>query len=132
MPSYAPQDMVDHPELERYSNTIEATLCAFDQENDYRLSDSDAISILESLIDTYHYKDNQAQTDRDIISLGVKYIDESIKEDLSDIDNEILVKVLAVVGFVARRRTQGSREYMTMIHQYDGSENRFRSSTAWR
>jgi hypothetical protein len=112
--------MADSPELERYSNTIEATLCVFDQENDYRLSDSDAISILESLIDIYYFKDTQVQTDRDIIFLGVKHIERSIKEDLPDFDDEILVKVLAVVRFVARRRTQGSREYMRMIHQYVG------------
>lgn len=120
VPSYTLKDMLDNPELEPYSNTIEGTLCALDQEHGYRLRDSDAISILESLIDIYHYKDDQVQTDRDIISIGVKQVEHSIKNDLPDFDDEILVKVLAVLRFVARRRTQGNREYMRVIHQYVG------------
>lgn len=41
LPFYTVQYMADNPELERYSNTIEGTLCALDQEYDYRLRDSD-------------------------------------------------------------------------------------------
>ena len=120
VPAYTPQYMVDNPELESYSNAIEGTLCTLDLENDSQLRDSHAIAILESLIDIYYYKDDQIQTDKDIVSLGVRRVDDAIKKDLPDFDSEILVKVLSLLRFVAQRRTQGHREYMEVIHQYVG------------
>ncbi|MDD1613156.1 MAG: hypothetical protein LUQ56_01155 [Methylococcaceae bacterium] len=41
-------------------------------------------------------------------------------EDLVDIDELVLVKILAVICFVAKRRTTTGREYMNVIHQYVG------------
>jgi len=43
-----------------------------------------------------------------------------ITKDLPNIEQEILVKILGVICFVADRRTKFGREYMTVIHQYVG------------
>ena len=42
-------------ELESYGNSIEGALCAYDIENEEKLKDSDAIRIIELLIDKYHF-----------------------------------------------------------------------------
>ncbi len=107
-------------ELESYGNSIEGALCAYDIENGGKLNDSDAIRIIELLIDKYHFKDQQMDREHQIIVNGVNYVDKSIREDLKDVGNEEIVKVLGVIRFVARRRTKIGREYMTVIHQYVG------------
>ena len=107
-------------ELESYGNSIEGALCAYDEENENKLSDHDAIQIIESLIDIYHFKDQHIKEDNILVSNGIKYLNNAISEDLNDLSEDVLVKLLGVIRFVARRRTKNSREYMNIIHQYVG------------
>jgi hypothetical protein len=107
-------------ELETYGNAIEGTLCAYDRENENKLKDSDAIRIIELLIDMHHYGDRQIDTDSRIVANGVNYVEEAIRKDLQDVSNEVIVKILGVIRFVAKRRTKIGREYMNIIHQYVG------------
>ncbi len=44
-------------ELESYGNSIEGALCAYDIENERKLNDSDAIRIVDLLIDKYYFRD---------------------------------------------------------------------------
>ena len=121
VPAYSVSEMDGNMELESYGNAVEGALCSYDIENGNKLQDSDEIRIIELLIDIYHFNDSQIESDNQIISNGVKYLDHVIKEDLSDVSNEIIVKILGVIRFVARRRTKTGREYMTVIHQYVGA-----------
>ncbi len=107
-------------ELESYGNSIEGALCAYDMENGGKLKDSDAIRIIELLIDKYHFQDQQMDQEHPLIVNGVNYIEKSITEDMNEIGNEKIVRILGVIRFVARRRTKIGREYMTIIHQYVG------------
>lgn len=68
----------------------------------------------------YHFQDQQMDQENQIIVDGVHYVEESISEDFEDVANEEIVKILGVIRFVARRRTNIGREYMTLIHQYVG------------
>jgi hypothetical protein len=120
VPAYSVSEMDGNMELESYGNSIEGSLCAYDIENGGKLKDSDAIRIIELLIDKYHFKDQQLDHENQIIVYGVKYVDRSIREDLKDAGNDKIVKLLGVIRFVARRRTKIGREYMTVIHQYVG------------
>ncbi len=120
VPAYSVSEMDGNIELESYGNAIEGALCSYDIETGNNLQDSDAIRIIELLIDKYHFKDNQAEADSPIVTSGVKYIDDVIKEDLKGINNDIVVKIFGVIRFVARRRTKIGREYMRIIHQYVG------------
>lgn len=99
---------------------IEGALCAYDTENDNRLSDNDAIRILELLIDKYHFKDQKTDDEREIVKNGVTYVDGAIEGDLNKVNDEEITKVLGVIRFVAKRRTKIGREYMNLIHQYVG------------
>ncbi|OQY06507.1 MAG: hypothetical protein B6I22_05245 [Desulfobacteraceae bacterium 4572_123] len=89
-------------------------------ENGGKLKDSDAIRIIELLIDKYHFQDQQMDQEHPLIVNGVNYIEKSITEDMNEIGNEKIVRILGVIRFVARRRTKIGREYMTIIHQYVG------------
>lgn len=118
--AYSVSEMDGNIELESYGNSIEGALCAYDIENEKKLNDSDAIRIIELLIDKYHFQDQKMDHEHKIIVNGVNCVDKSISEDLKDVENEEIVKVLGVIRFVAKRRTKMGREYMTVIHQYVG------------
>jgi hypothetical protein len=120
VPAYSVSEMAENMELELYGNSIEGALCAFDIENGEKLNDSDAIRIIELLIDKYHFQDQQMDQEDQIIVNGVNYVDKSIREDMKNVGNEEIVKVLGVIRFVARRRTKIGREYMEVIRQYVG------------
>lgn len=120
VPAYSALEMSGSSKLESYGNTVEGALCSYDIENGNKLKDSDAIRIIELLIDIYHFRDNQIEVDSQIIANGVKYLDDIIKEDLKDVDAETVVKILGVIRFVANRRTKSGKEYMKIIHQYVG------------
>jgi hypothetical protein len=120
VPAYSVSEMDGNMELESYGNSIEGALCAYDIENERRLNDNDAIRIIELLIDKYHFQDQNTDHEHQMIVNGVEYVEKSIKEDLKDVKNEQIVKVLGVIRFVARRRTRIGREYMSIIHQYVG------------
>ena len=120
VPAFSILDMDGNIELESYSNAVEGALCSYDIESGNKLRDSDAIRMVEILIDMYHFGDHQVEADSQIIANGVKYLDDVIREDLKDIDNEIIVKILGVIRFVAKRRTNTGREYMNIVHQYVG------------
>ena len=120
VPAYSPLDMEDDMELTSYGNTIEGALCAYDSVNEGKLRDDDAIRILELLIDKYHFHDLQMKQEKPFIVDGVQYVEKAIREDLEDVGDEEIVKVLGVIRFVAKRRTRKGREYMTIVHQYVG------------
>jgi hypothetical protein len=112
--------MDGNPELAHIGNSIEGGLVAYDVNLDQSLSDKDAITIVERLIDRYHFRDQDLSQDNQLIQDGVECVDRAITEDLDGVSQETLVKVLGVIRFVARRRTRLGREYMQVIHQFVG------------
>lgn len=120
VPAYSVSEMDGNMELESYGNSIEGALCAYDIEIEGKLNDSDAIRIIELLIDKYHFQDQEIEQEHQTVVNGVNYVNKLIREDLRDVENEKIVKILGVIRFVARRRTKTGREYMNVIHQYIG------------
>jgi len=51
---------------------------------------------------------------------GLSEVDK-VKEKISDLSEEELVKILATVRFVAKRRARGGRDYFSIIHNYVGA-----------
>ena len=120
VPAYSTSNMAGSAELEAYGNSIEGALCAYDFECGQNLRDSDAIKIIEMLIDKYHFQDQTVDDKDEIIMNGYNYVDKIIGKDLENVETAKIVKVLGVIRFVARRRTNTGREYMDVIHQYVG------------
>jgi len=119
-PAYSVTEINGNAVLESHGNDIEGSLCLYDDENENQLNDLDAIRIIELLIDIYYFKDQSTQEESPLISNGVKYLKSTINEDLNNVSNEVIVKILGVIRFVALRRTKTGREYMNIIHQYVG------------
>lgn len=120
VPAYSTAEMSNDMDLQISSYAIEGALCAYDVDNGSKLKDSDAIRIIELLIDVRHFGDQQPEAESLIIANGFRYIEAVIRNDLQEVSNEEIVKILAVIWFVARRRTRIAREYMNFIHQYAG------------
>jgi len=120
VPTYSVSDMETNLELESYGNCIEGALCAYDVENQGALTDSDAIRVIELLIDKYHFQDEQLDQEPQVAVGGFQFVDKCIMEDLEGVDREKIVKVLGVIQFVAKRRTRIGREYLNIVHQYVG------------
>jgi len=120
VPAYSVSDMDGNMELESYGNSIEGALCTYDDKNENILRDHEAIKILELLIDLYHFKEKSIGEESPLILNGVKHLESAINEDLNNVINEEIVKILGVIRFVAKRRTKTGKEYMNIIHQYVG------------
>lgn len=121
VPAYSVYDMEEDMELEAYGNSIESSICAYDVTIGNTLGDSDAIRIIEILIDIYHFQDMQTMEQNPVIAEGLNFVQSTIKEDFKGVSDETIVKVLGVIRFVAKRRTNRGREYMNLIHQYVGA-----------
>jgi len=117
---YSPQDMEASFQLQEYSDAIEGGLCAFDNKMGNKIKDDVAIKILELLLDKYYFKDANIQISDQLLEQGFNQVKEAIETDLRNIPEEELIKVLATIRFVAKRRAKGGRDYFSIIHQYVG------------
>jgi len=120
VPAYMVSEMDGNTMLEDYGDAIEGALCTYDIKIGNNLKDADAIKIVELLIDYYHFADVETEETNQIILNGMYYVNEVIKNDLEDVDKTIVVKILGVIRFVAKRRTKTGREYMAIIHKHVG------------
>ncbi len=107
-------------ELQSYANTIESALCLWDCSMDCALSDNSALTVLERLLDKYPFKDDTVQTLEKPLLRGYDLVLSAIHNDLGDLSDQMIVKILGVIYFVARRRARGGRDYFEVIHQYVG------------
>ena len=120
VPRYTTQEMDFDFELQSYANTVEATLCLWDQSCHRSLKDSSVLRLFEVLLDKYHFMEDKTDISEDSLEEGLDMIMTSISQDLAGVSNEEIVKILGVVYFVARRRSKGNREYLDFIHNYVG------------
>jgi len=112
--------MASDPELQERSNAIEGALCSFDNETGNRIRDKDAIRILELLQDKYYFKEEVPRISDPMIERGFNLVKDVIETDLEDVSEAELSKILGVIRFVAKRRGQGGRDYLSIIHTYVG------------
>jgi hypothetical protein len=120
VPAYSVQQMDGNATFENYSNIIESALCQYDLKNDSKLVDSDTLRIIECLINRYYFEDQEIDETNKLIIDGFYFVDKAIQEELKEVTHEIITKILGVIYFVAKRRTQGGREYINFIRQYVG------------
>jgi hypothetical protein len=120
VPRFSPARMNDDLELQSYANTIESALCLWDRSMNGALSDNSALLVLERLLDKYHFMEDTVETMEIRLRRGYEMVLSAIRADLGDVSNEILVKILSVIYFVARRRARGGRDYFDIINRYVG------------
>ena len=120
IPHFSTQTMDSNMELQSYSNSIEGTLCLLDYSRQMSLNDAFALKVIEMLLDKYHYHDSDVSCVDSQLREGFNAVLNSISDDLTDVSEEVIVRILGVIYFVARRRSRGGREYFDIIHQYVG------------
>jgi len=120
VPRFSTQTMDSNMELQSYSNSIEGTLCLIDSSHKMVLNDEFALKILRMLIDKYHFHDSDISCEDSQAKKGFDMVVKSITEDFIDVSEEVIVKILGVIHYVAKRRSQGGREYFNIIQQYVG------------
>jgi hypothetical protein len=107
-------------QLQSYANTIEGALCSWDHLHDMSLSDASMLSVVEMLLDEYYYHDSGTSSTDALLREGYGMVTQAISEDMADVPQDTLVKILGVIHFVARRRTRGGREHLRVLQQYVG------------
>ena len=120
VPRFSTQTMDSSMELQSYGNSIEGTLCLIDSYHKMALKDDFALKIIEKLLDKYHFHDSDISFMDSQIREGFDMVVNSISEDITDVSEEIIVKILGVIHHVAKRRSRGGREYFNIIQQYVG------------
>ncbi len=120
IPKYSPQNMENSSHLQDYSNAIEGSLCAFDNETGNQIKDEVAIRIIELVLDKYYFKEEILDFSNKTIEQGFYKVKDVLETDLSHLPDKELVKILAVIRFVAKRRARGGRDYLSIIHSYVG------------
>ena len=120
IPRFSTQAMEDNFDLTTYANVIESSICTIDINNNKNLKDDISIKILELLIDKYYFNDSDPVSDNEVVNQGYKLVQNAIYEDLDDISDEIILKIIGAIHFVARRRSMGNREYLDFIHGFVG------------
>jgi len=99
---------------------IEAAIGELDRQSGFALKDDAPIHIYERLIDRYHFGEESAAVEDVWEERGLLQLEGVIKGELHGIDRTMLVKVLGVLRFVARRRTRGRREYPRVVQTFVG------------
>ncbi len=120
VPRFSVEEMDGNIELGSYSICIEGTLALWDRLHDFCLNDGSALRVVEMLLDRYHFGDADIVTTDEILMEGFEKVVTAIEEDLEEVPNDVIVKVIGVIYFVAKRRTRGRREYFEVIHDYVG------------
>ena len=120
IPRFSTQDMASDFQLQSYADAIEGTLCVWDHSHQRLLSDISALRIIEMLLDKYYYHDSDVSCTDSLLREGFDMVLNSISDDLADVSEGVIVKILGVIHFVARRRSRGGREYLDVIQQYVG------------
>ena len=118
VPAYTAMEMERSNILNVISYSIESTIGHFDASNGKKLNDLIPIKIYELLLDKYYFKIEDTKFDNDLIAAGYALVDEAIVNDLSSVETTTLTKVLAILRFIAKRRTTGRREYLEIVQQY--------------
>ena len=120
VPRYSPETMSANLDLQPYAYSIESALCLWDQEMNGMLTDAAALSVLERLLDKYHFHDDTLDSVQGPVRRGLQFVQSAIDADLADIPNDRIIRILAAIHFVARRRARSGRDYLDVIHQYVG------------
>lgn len=120
VPRFSTSRMEADLDLQSYANTIESALCLWDHSMQGALKDDSALKVLERLLDRYHFKEETVEIAGEPVRNGVELVLSAIERDLSDVPDEVIVKVVSVIYFVAKRRSKGGREYFDIIHKYVG------------
>ncbi len=120
MPYYSTQEMSDSFELGKISDVIETALCRVWAADGKNVNDRTVARLVELMLDKYHFNDEKQQINDPVLAAGYQQISRTIREKLSQVPAEKLVKTLAAVYRSIRRRTIGGSSYLKFVSRFTG------------
>ena len=118
LPRFSATEIKSSKRLLMLSYPVEKAVCSLDEELDFHLTDQQAIAIFEALLDLYAFGDSKETVSAKLQQLGCEGLIAEVEEELSDEPSEDVAKVLALVRHVARRRENGGRHHLEILHRY--------------
>jgi hypothetical protein len=119
---YVPlQEMADNADLEDYANAIESAVCQFDLDRHQNIADKQALRLLELLLNKYFFGDLTFNFENELEREGFEFIDRAIQDDLGELGNQEVSKIIGTIYRSIKRRTNGNREYIEFITQHVGA-----------
>jgi hypothetical protein len=112
--------MGDDLNLQEYANAIEGTIVALDVGELRPVTDREAISGLELLLDKYYFKDTSPGISNARMKQLFSTLVQTVETSLEGLEDEFIAKVISTIHFVAKRRSDGKRSYVEFIQQYVG------------
>lgn len=119
-PFLSVEQMANSPDLQDYSNVIESAICQFDHDHHENLSDREILRFLELLLDKYFFGDSAFNFENQLEKEAFALIDQAIRDDLKELSNQDVSRVMGTIYRSVKRRTTGNREYVEFIRQYVG------------
>lgn len=120
IPCYSPNDMNNNFGRQDIANVIESAISSFDYAHGDSIRDELTIKIMEYLLDFYHFKQQGSNSNDELLASGYHYVFNILAQELKHEDHEEITKILGAIYFVAKRRSQGGRQYLNLIREYGG------------
>ena len=89
-------------------------------QGDGEFSDKTAMRLIELLLDVHHFKDSIPAIENEALGTMFAEIRQIIADDMAEVAEEDVVKVLASVYRSIQRRTNGGNAYLSFIRNYVG------------
>jgi hypothetical protein len=121
LPRYSTVEMADRFDLQQVAFLIEAAICRLDRIRGFTLTDADAISIMELVLDRYAYGDDPRDLAPRIEHLACAPVFDILERELAPHDADTIARVAASVHHSARKRARGARHHLKFMHTYTGS-----------
>jgi hypothetical protein len=120
VPYFEIRVMANDFQIQSIAELIERGLCICDEENN--IDDTIAKSIVERLLDKYHFQENSIVFENGLEEVGFSFVNGHIEKNFQDIPGEVISKVLSTVLRSIKRHTTGGREYLDFTHQFVGMQ----------
>lgn len=116
VPYFEIREMNNDFQIQSIAELIERGLCIFDEGNN--IDDRIAKSIVERLLDKYHFQENSIFFESGLEEAGFAFVNGHIEKNFGEIPNEVISKVLCTILRSIRRHTIGRSEYLDFTHQF--------------
>jgi len=118
IPCYTPEELQRNEDRLKTSMIIEAAISNYDAKTNDIIRDELAIHLLELLLDVHFFQREHEPSEDSMLEAGYSYVTNAITTELAMIQREELAKILATIYFLAKRRSSGSREYLSFVRNY--------------
>lgn len=117
LPYFEAQEMAKYSDLQDLGELFEKTMAQVDQKMIGDMDDGLTVSLLERLLDKYHFGEEISSTG-ERVGQTVTLFFEIIANELEFVADDKLTMVLGAIRRAVKRRTDGRRAYLDFISRF--------------